>query len=344
MAGPDRQTSDALMNQLASQPHAFDFFVALRLMECLHPDRPRLGSSRSPSQDAIRLAQSPELDFAPSTLEKLVTREGQPPVLHARHFGLFGPNGPLPLCLTEYAADRLHGRYGPEGRSPSDPTLVAFCNVLHHRMMSFLYRAWADARKACDYGTAGGQRWPYYFGSLIGIGMDSLRDCDAVPDQAKLFYAGRLVQPSRNAEGLQAILQDFFGLHTEVQTFVGQWLDLPQAQQCKLGQANGSGSLGASVIIGSRFWTCQLHFRIRMGPMSYKDYERMLPHGASFKRLAAWVRHYAGEQYFWDLQLVLRRDEVPEIKLGVRGALGWTTWLKTGPLERDADNLVLAGS
>jgi type VI secretion system protein ImpH len=331
------------MEQLAKTPYAFDFFVALRMLECAAPQLPRLGYSRSPAQDVVRLAQSPALDFAPSTIEKLEAKDAErAAVLFVRHFGLFGPNGPLPLCLTEYAADRLHGRYGrAEGRSPSDPTMVAFCNVFHHRLLSFFYRAWADSRKACDYDRLDRQNWSAYIGSLIGLGMDSLRDGDDIPDKAKLHYAGRLVQPTRNAEGLRAILQDFFGLQTEIQPFVGRWLDLPRDNQCKLGDPGGKRALGSSVIVGSRFWTCQLHFRIRMGPMRFHDYERMLPRGSSFKRLMSWVRNYCGEHHFWDLQLVLHRDEVPDTRLGVRGRLGWTTWLKTKPFDHHAEDLTL---
>jgi len=48
-----------------------------------------------------------------------------------------------------------------------------------------------------------------------------------VPDRAKFYFAGRLVHQTRNAEGLEAIVQDFFGIRTQVLTFFGRWLDLP---------------------------------------------------------------------------------------------------------------------
>jgi len=70
MAGPTRQTPDlvALENALRERPESFEFFEALRRIECAHPDRPRLGRSAKPAEDAVRLCQTPSLAFAPRTV------------------------------------------------------------------------------------------------------------------------------------------------------------------------------------------------------------------------------------------------------------------------------------
>jgi type VI secretion system protein ImpH len=39
------------------------------------------------------------------------------------------------------------------------------------------------------------------------------------------------------------------------------------------------------------------------------------------------VRNYLGDEFEWDLNLVLVANEVPVLELGVAGELGWTTWL-----------------
>jgi type VI secretion system protein ImpH len=334
MAGADGQTPDSLIAELAEKPFAFDFYAALRLLQSRFPGQPRIGHSWSPVQDPIRFAQSPALDFAPSTIEAVRRDDpSRPPVVYSRHFGLFGPNGPLPLCLTEYARERAlhHG----------DPTFTAFCNLFHHRLLSFFFRAWADAQKTVDFDRPDDQRWSQFVGSLVGLGMESFLGRDSVPDRAKLYFAGRLVAQARNAEGLEAIIQDFFGVHTELSTFVGQWLKLPPGSTCKLGESRESGTLSETVILGERVWTCQLHFRLRMGPMTLAEFERLLPNGASFRRLCDWIRQYSGDDYSWDARLVLAKEDVPAIQLGRAGRLGWTTWLKTQPFERDAEDLVL---
>jgi type VI secretion system protein ImpH len=350
MAGADRQTPDSLIASLAEKPFAFDFYTAVRRLQSSFCNQPRIGYSDSPADDPIRFAQNPALDFAPSTLtandDPLMRRAAElrrkdparPPVIYSRHFGMFGPNGPLPLCLTEYARDRIlhHG----------DFTFASFCNVFHHRLLSFFFRAWADANKTVDFDRLEDQNWSQFVGSLIGLGMDSLleREDDKVPGRAKLYFAGRLVHQARNAEGLEAIVQDFFGVRTEVWTFVGRWLNVPEGSVCKLGDSPATGALGASVIVGSRVWNCQHHFRLRMGPMTFPAFERLLPLGASFRRLCDWVRLYAGDHFSWDVKLVLAKEEVPAIQIGRAGRLGWTTWLKTKPFDHDAEDLVLQGS
>jgi len=152
MAGSDGQKPDALIARLAEKPFAFDFYAALRLLQSCFPDQPRFGYSGSPKQDPVRLAQSPALDFAPATMESIQRKDpSRPPVVYSRHFGLLGPNGPMPLCYTEFAHDRIlhHG----------DSTFSDFCNIFHHRLLSFFFRSWADARKTVDFDRPRDQHW-----------------------------------------------------------------------------------------------------------------------------------------------------------------------------------------
>ena len=95
------------------------------------------------------------------------------------------------------------------------------------------------------------------------------------------------------------------------------------------------------MIVGERFWDCQLSFRIQFGPMTLADYERMLPDGKAFQRLKYWILNYCGHHFFWDVQLVLKKEEVPEVSLGKSGRLGWTSWMKTKPFTSDAGDLIL---
>ena len=68
MAGPDGQTTDALIAKLAEEPFAFDFFAAVRRLQSRFPSFPRIGHSRRRIRTPSASAQNPALDFAPSTL------------------------------------------------------------------------------------------------------------------------------------------------------------------------------------------------------------------------------------------------------------------------------------
>ncbi|SAL49866.1 type VI secretion system baseplate subunit TssG [Caballeronia humi] len=313
----------------------FDFFQALRLIEKAHPGQPRLGRSLGAREDAVRLAQDPELIFHPSTLGDYTPGEdGQPGRLSVNFLGLLGPNGPLPTHLTAYVRERA--------RNANDPTLARFLDLFHHRMLSLFYRAWADAQPVVSADRPAEDRFADYVGSLFGIGSPALHERDAVPDAAKLHFAGVLAAPTRHAGGLRLILAQFFRVDVAIEPWRGYWMPVPGDAQTRLGGAR----LGVSAVVGTRVWDCQHKFRIVLGPLGYRDFERFLPGGASLAKLADWVRNYVRDPLDWDVALHLKRDEVPALRLGTgseSGArLGWSTWLTSGTPVHDNHRVVIA--
>ncbi len=121
---------------------------------------------------------------------------------------------------------------------------------------------------------------------------------------------------TRNAEGLEAILADFFGIPTEIRELEGYWMKIPKENQCRLGESPETGSLGLNAVAGERKYEVQLKFRIRMGPMEIEDLHRLVPIGDSFRRLQDWVLNYVNHEFYWDLQCVVKAAAVPALTLG----------------------------
>ncbi|WP_068769542.1 type VI secretion system baseplate subunit TssG [Termitidicoccus mucosus] len=323
--------SDPLEKAITSM----DFFRAVRLIDAAHPDLPRTGGAFSPRQECVRFGQLPELTFATSPLESFVpATETSPPRLNVNFLGLLGPNGPLPVHITEYIRDRM--------RNHGDRTLVAFLNLFNHRLISLFYRAWMINQLALDLDRPAEQNFSYYIGSLFGAGADPNRDTDSVPLNSKLYFTGRLASQCRNVQGLQSILREFFDVPASLETFVGRWMPVPEDSRLRLTGAPSTCTLGQTAVIGTRVWDTQLSFRVHMGPMSFADYRRLLPRGESFRRLRDWILNYAGAELYWDVRLILRADEIPMLRLGEQGGqrLGWTTWLHSNPPVRDAGDLI----
>lgn len=334
MADAGGHSTHAVGLGFLENPVGLSFYQAVRRLECVCSDKPRIGHSFRGTDDPVQFSQEPALSFAPSTLLRLDhNRATGKPRLVGRFLGLLGPNGPLPLHVTEYIYDRELNH--------DDPTLARFMDIFNHRMISLFYRAWARSRQTVSHDRPQNDRFADYIGSLCGIGGESFRKRDAVPDVAKLHFSGHLSCQTRHAAGLRALLEDYFGVHTELEQFVGQWIDLPPTYCCRLGESPETGSLGTTAVVGSRIWECQRQFRIRMGPMRLPDFERLLPIGSSFKRLRDWVRNYVGDELSWEVQLVLTAEDVPATQLGSGSRLGWTTWLQSGPATEDSDDLVL---
>lgn len=358
----DHQDLEDFLSDLAYETWNYDFFQTVRRLDALHPQLQGIGLSDRVEDDPIRFCQQPSLAFPQNTLNRYdPPSHDAPGRLFVAFMGMLGPHGPLPLHLTEYAHEReLHAK---------DFTFSRFLDVFNHRLVSLFYRAWAVNQMPASFDrsmAAAGydpsalkpeQRErallededPYatYIGSLVGLGMDSLRLRDRVPDTSKLHFAGRLGAGAPGPEGLRAILQDYFGVPVMIEEFAGHWLDLPPSAYCVLGgdpvdrtPSSLGGPLGGAVA-GKKVWDCQGKFRISLGPMSYQDYQRFLPTSRTAKRLEAWIRNFVGDEFSWEAQVILRQDEVPPTRLGGGAALGWTTWSYSGAAEEDRADLTI---
>ena len=298
-------------------PQAFDFFQALRRLEGLHPHAPRIGEARRPSEEPVRLAQQASLAFAPANVCGLQRRTDGRLRLQVRFLGVFGPQGALPLHLTELAYQRE--------RSAGDATLARFADLFHHRLLSHFYRAWRQAQPAASRDRPAEDRFGAYVGALIGHVSPAWQLRDAVPDDAKRYFAGHLGRTARTAHGLESIVSAFFGVPARVRGQAPRWMALPPSERTRLGHAGCT--LGAGAVIGARAWDAQHHLEFELGPMALSDYERLLPGAASLGRLADWLRNYLGEELRVRVRLLLRADEVPAARLGGRAPLGTAAWL-----------------
>jgi type VI secretion system protein ImpH len=352
MARKARQASAlvALEAALRERPQDFEFFEAMRRLECAYAQHPRFAHSTKPADDPVRLAHAATLAFPARSIERFEpgssdSNDGgeredgggrsqgnhRPARLYGLFLGLFGSNGPLPLHLTEYAVDRA--------LNAADSTFVAFADVFHHRMLSLFYRAWADSQPTVHLDRPHKDRFQTYVGALIGTATAHLERRDALPDQYKRFFAGRLVAQARNAEGLQKLLEEYFGVTVRVIEFVAEWMRLPQGAQLRMGVT--MASMGRTAALGEHVRGAQQRFRLRVGPLARSDFNRFLPGGDALGQLVAAVKLYVGEEKGWDLQLVLKKEEVPLFHLGKAGRMGFNTWMGRYTKDTHADAVVL---
>jgi len=325
--GPKRAAE--LARQLTQAPWEFDLFQAMRLIEAAHPGRARIGESRRPVDDPVRFAQEASLAFAPAAVAAFEPG-GAAPRLVQRVMGLLGPNGALPIHLTEWTRDRA--------RNHGDSAFLRFLDVFHHRMLSLFYRAWAHAQPAVSIDRPGQDYFGRRLAALCGLGAPSLRNRDSAPDFVKLAHAGVFGRQVRSAECLQIVLANYFCVPVHIDEFVGHWLHISAAQHTRLGQREGFARLGEDAVIGERTWHAQSRFRVVIGPLSFRDYERFLPRGRSSRALHDLIRLYVGVEHSWEIKLVLKKQEVPLAWLGNSVWIGWTSWLGARLTDTDAED------
>ncbi|HEX5421654.1 MAG TPA: type VI secretion system baseplate subunit TssG [Gammaproteobacteria bacterium] len=335
MAAAARTTAEVVeqLRALEEAPHGYDFFAVLRRLECLYADQPRIGEAARPADEALRLGQKPSLAFAPSALAEFRQSSSGPSYLAAYFFGLFGPNGPLPLHLSEYAHTRE--------LNYDDPAFRRFADIFHHRLLSLFYRAWADAQPVVSLDRPEPRRFDMYVGSLLGLAEAGQAKHGVLADEAKLAFAGRFGLATRPAEGLAGLLEEFFGFDVAVREFVGEWLRLPGRHRLVLGRDTDAAALGGGSVLGEAVWNCGHSFQLVCGPLRLPELKRLLPGQESLDKLRELVRSYVGDEFKWTVRLNLRRDEVPECRLGWGGQLGWTSWLGRRTSPEDADEVVI---
>jgi type VI secretion system protein ImpH len=366
MATTNRQDLSDLIQALVARPQAFSFYQAVRMLECAAAGKhPRVGLSRDPQDDFIRFGQYVELVHLATDL-RVCAPSGDPedPVytLKACFTGLAGPFGPMPEWLTETLVHLSHGipdeilfHSGSQGgggmyasSAVKDEGMAEFLDLFHHRMFSFLYRAWAAGNMPVAFDRVESRgirhegdvpRFGHFIGSTFGTGSDQLFEHPDLPSLSRLAFAGHLSCQTRHAEGLGSILSGFFRVPVEILQFVGHWLGIPEDCQCKLGQ---TGVLGESIFVGRRMWDHQQKIRVRLGPMKLSRLKDFLPDGPAYPQLVAWVEFYTSRQWTCDFQFILQREEVPATVLGQAGQLGRTCWVKSREFEEDSEDLVLA--
>ncbi len=320
---------------LFAAPERFGLFAALRLLEASNPDRPRFGEARRACDEPARLCQPPHLHFPPAAIDRIdVLQDGRPPRLYTFAFGLFGPQGPLPLHVSSEA----------QARRRSDRALADFCDVFHHRLIALYWRAHAKARPAIEQDRPDANRFRHRLGAVAGLAGPAHFDRSALPDRFALFTAGLIAMQTRPTEVISRLVGLFFGVPARLEEFAGAWVDVPLAARTRIGRMGNAHRLGVDAVEGGRVYLRHHRFRLVLGSLGLGDFTQFLPGGPAQARLEAMVHHAVGLEFDWDVQLVLRRDEVPGTALGRGTRLGWTSWIAARRRDRDADDVVLRGS
>jgi type VI secretion system protein ImpH len=364
MAGPDGRETAGLDEDLFESPHRFDFFQAVRLLEHLERARARLNSAAqrrpvghdSPGQELVAFRALPSLSFPAGPISRidngLEDEFGAPTFeLVVTFLGLTGPNGVLPRHYTELMIQRVR-----EG----DTSLRDFLDLFHHRLISLFFRAWEKYRLPIGYERSqlddrSGQpdlvTQSLY--CLVGMGTNALRGrlkADDVDDEVFLHYSGMFAHYPRSALALECLLEDYLRLPTQVLQVQGQWLLISREEQARMPSKQlpqgRNNELGVSVIVGQRVWDIQGKFRIKLGPLTWKQFRALMPHGKALRPLCQLTRSFVGPDLDFDVQPLVKGEEVPPSQLSRNKASGmhlaWNTWVRAEgrPFQEPVDDAV----
>jgi len=323
---------------LFSEPYSFDFFQAVRILGWLQPGRSPVGLHSHPHSEIVRFGANPILHFPASAIQSLSRHPDACPTMVVNFMGLFGPLGALPNYITELIGSRLRAK---------DTTLLAFLNLFNHRVTSFFYQAWERNHFWAAYERDRKDPLTACLFSVIGFGTPGLHHRQPVEDESFIYYSGLFALMPKSALALECVLGDYFDIPVEVEPFIGTWRTLAEPDHCVFGsEVPESTQVGLGAVVGEEIWDQGSRVRLKLGPLSAVRYAEFLPNGAAWPALRAIARTFCGNDLEFEVQLILRREEVPACQLRNPAdnalCLGWHTWIKSHEeFDRDPGDTIL---
>jgi type VI secretion system protein ImpH len=339
MPTPQRRDSPGLIDQLFEDPHRFEFFQAVRLLERTLTRQHGQSADLLPTQ--LRFRNSSSLSFPSSEIESLKVRwkqagegGGEPRELEhieitPAFMGLLGVSGALPYVYTEQIAQRELYQKDFAARS--------FLDVFSHRVLALFYKAWKKSRLQLQYETDRRNRFAPMVLALAGIGQTPLTDrlrpeAGGVNDEGLAFFAGALQQRTLSARQLQQLLSRYLKVPVRIEQFRGRWYTLPPEARTVLGLSGGQ--LGRNALSGERVWQRDLRVGVVLGPLDRRMFQRFLPGAPGATALRELLTLLSGVSLEYEIKIMLRADAVSSSSLGsgrspLAGRLGWDTYLQT---------------
>jgi type VI secretion system protein ImpH len=362
MPSTQRRLDPSLIDRLRDEPHRFEFFQAVRvLMNQYRKNSAGAEQDRDILGQIIQFRNSISLSFPASEIESLQFEDEQPDaeepaaeanVLDRRKnkrmrfrkvtitpsfIGLIGPMGVMPRHYTHYVAEReLHHR---------DTATRAFLDIFTSRAVALFYQTWLKHRLHLQFEADRKNRFLPMILSLTGMGLPGMQErleggAKGIADDTLAYYASALRERPQTVQWFSRVVADYFQVQCKVEQFIGQWFQLPQSEQTRLGMANCG--LGQTTLCGGRIWDRNTKVRLTLGPMRKNQFNSFLPNSTAAKNLKQFFKLMVGATFDCEVRLILdKRDLAPaslDPKLGGT-QLGWNGWMKSHDTQVDSNDV-----
>lgn len=353
MLTAQRRFEPSVIQRLLDKPHRFQFFQAVMMLELW------LKQNGVPHEEAVsdflRFQNTVSLNFPPSEIEALhvtpkLTSHTVEELLEALQsnrldnialtpafIGFLGSNGTLPSHYSErIGAHQLYEKdHGPR----------AFLDVFSNRGVALFFKAWRKYRLEFKYQIDGKDSFLPLLMALAGLGHRTLRDRmsedgEGLLDESIGHFAAAIRHRPPSAAYMQRVLCEYFAVPIAIEQFVGHWYDVPVDQQTVLGATNAT--LGSVAMVGERVWQRDLRMRLKIGPLRRKNFESFLPGGSAAVGLQKILAMFTSVFLEYEVQLILRADEVRSVTLNSDregGKLGWDTFVTSKPEQQDRNDV-----
>ena len=297
-----------------------NLYRVCQLLEQVLPDNPPLGSTAHPADDAVRFRPDPGMGFPAAELKAIETDElhpQRPATVRTRLLGLYGVDSPLPTVFLDDIAQRREGH----------EALEAFLDIFNHRIFTQFYRIWRKYSYPAAFEAGATDATSQCLLGLIGMGIPGTAQQIATPVSRFLALLSVMRLPTRNAEGIAALVS-LLAPNTQAKV-TPHWpqkilLEQPASlsRQCPVSVSQGAplGCLGRDA---------NSQLRLALYTDDTHEASGWLPGGQLHSDLLVLLRVYLGWRCTAKLQLSLPVRSLPvpvlgkaAIRLGMTGLLG----------------------
>lgn len=321
------------LNDMTQAIREYSLFQAVLLtLDTLREAHPTL--SEDQLYDQIEFQANPNLGFPGSDVDRVeyFHEHGQ---LRARMrlnlLGLSGAGSPLPAFYAEQAL----------GDSDDANVTRMFLDLLNHRLHRLITPIWRRYRYRVSFQKGAVDPFSQRLFALIGLAGTPIRQAREINWKRLLPYLGLLSLRAHSAALIEAVLRYYFK-HGDlsIEQCLSRTVAILQDQLNRLGADNSV--LGQDLVLGEQVGDRSGKFRIHIRGLSWQRFHEFLPGGSGYQPLRALVRFSLRDPLSYDIRLVMRQEEIRDMRLCARSdcRLGWTSWLG----REQADGVVTLGS
>jgi type VI secretion system protein ImpH len=315
-----RLNDSGLLQALQGRVAEANVYRFCQLLEQALPDHPLLGSTAHPADDPVRFRPDPGMGFPAGELRAIEADCNpleQPATVRTRLLGLYGVDSPLPTAFLDDIAQRREGH----------EALEAFLDIFNHRVFTQFYRIWRKYSYPATFEPGGTDATSQCLLGLIGLGIPGTAERIATPISRFLALLSVMRLPTRNAEGIVALVRLLApNTHAKV---TPHWLHRVALRQPASLSRRHPVSLSQGTPLGANGYDASSQLHLALFTEDQDEARGWLPGARLHNDLRVLLRVYLGWRCTAKLQLSLPVRSLPRpvlggapVLLGMTGVLG----------------------
>lgn len=304
MSAAQRISQASVIDTLFSEPAAFEFFQAVRLLQRYLKHTKRIGAEKA-LNDFIQFNATLSLAFQKSELGSLVACENNTGyLLIPSMIGLTGNLGALPLIYTQKLNTsswaKKHGS-------------TVFLDLFNNRLINLFYKASIQYNLPLLAELKQDKHYLECIHALTGISPRPSISNNQLVSQVLAEFGGLLQGQMLNAESIQQLLTAVLKQSVVIHQFIPEWFVIPAESRNYLSAPHIQ--LGINTFCGERVKQIDSKIQIEIGPLDYNSYLKFLPNGEFniilrqiLKKIISFTTHI-------EILLVIDKEQVRNIQL-----------------------------